>query len=1064
MSYTSLLPSEMEEILTMPLRKGDSRTLEEADAGREDRGNDIDEEDKTGKWGSKADSESEGDDEPSSKHAKTVDVKKPISNLTISLPIQKPSSPISSQFQDKYVDLVKVLDSAHTTELDPKKTHVIDDEIELALRVSKASSGIKTSSDHNIAFKQPSSPPFALVPIPPHPHLLPEEEQIGEMELEEGMISVINGIEEPVRSWMRGCWGHITKPIALTKAELNEDITHGQHFKRKGVWGAGVSGCSRTVSWTETAAPLPHPPPSEFLNHSALHTIRDHLSLFKVSTPIQVDVSESLLSDHPNQPFVHSVCTGLREGFWPFANTHPGEWPITYDNSDRPPKTEDEKEFLRVQIDHKVEVGRYSEPFGPGLLPGMYSMPIDAVPKPGTNKHRLVTNHSAGKHALNLMISREDIVGVMLDNVHDLANGLRVFRHRCPHASLHLWKADVSEAYRHMPMHPLWQIKQIIGFWGRRFVDRCNIFGGRASQCIYHALMSLVIWIAIFKILIHFLYIYVDDSFSFEDKHSLELYAPYQRLLPANMVKWLRLWDAIGLLHEERKQVFGLELPIIGFDGISDFAQQGSRCTLRDFQCLAGWLNWALNVYPLLWPGLLALYAKTSVEGVFFFKLVSWSYSHLLDSVMRVYTDVSGWGMGFWFPSLNLGFQSPLPVSAPTGSIFDFEALAVTSALLEAITQSSLGQRVAIFTDNLNTVAMFNSLTALPPYDWMLMVAVDAIISTKLDFRVFFVPGAHNVIADHLSRWNPSRNCLWRGTTETDLCMFVSHLKLLITLLCLTLHCLYLCSLLVFVLACKAMQSEKSEVHPLGDPGPVSPTMQSIATTGDRRRAAHRELVKQGTLDEENARTGRHKHARVETNEAAGSTNAAQPQGDELGKFNIDNDDYNAHQDQDESEPPVPQPDTNHQENKPLPNAPSRSPSPPDPVRDDDIELPQQNIDQHVHVNVDIDELERLAVLPKQKDAIAFIQALQHAMLDDPCVKLNEAALHRLQVPLREQLIIEDPSIRHAITTYFALEHSANKAYKQIRKSAACCFEGAADVPSHTCIERLIANIQEWNR
>jgi len=52
----------------------------------------------------------------------------------------------------KYVDLAKVLDSAHTTKLDPKKTHVIDEEIELALQVSKSSAGIRTSSDHNIAF------------------------------------------------------------------------------------------------------------------------------------------------------------------------------------------------------------------------------------------------------------------------------------------------------------------------------------------------------------------------------------------------------------------------------------------------------------------------------------------------------------------------------------------------------------------------------------------------------------------------------------------------------------------------------------------------------------------------------------------------------------------------------------------------------------------------------------------------------------------------------------------------------------------------------------------------
>ncbi|KAG2138177.1 hypothetical protein BD769DRAFT_1291067, partial [Suillus cothurnatus] len=52
----------------------------------------------------------------------------------------------------KYVNLAKVLESAHTMELDPKQTHVIDDEVELALRVSKSSGIIKSSSDHNIMF------------------------------------------------------------------------------------------------------------------------------------------------------------------------------------------------------------------------------------------------------------------------------------------------------------------------------------------------------------------------------------------------------------------------------------------------------------------------------------------------------------------------------------------------------------------------------------------------------------------------------------------------------------------------------------------------------------------------------------------------------------------------------------------------------------------------------------------------------------------------------------------------------------------------------------------------
>jgi hypothetical protein len=50
-------------------------------------------------------------------------------------------------------------------------------------------------------YEQPSSPPLALVPISPHLQLLPGEE-LGETELEEGMIPVINGIEAPARSRM----------------------------------------------------------------------------------------------------------------------------------------------------------------------------------------------------------------------------------------------------------------------------------------------------------------------------------------------------------------------------------------------------------------------------------------------------------------------------------------------------------------------------------------------------------------------------------------------------------------------------------------------------------------------------------------------------------------------------------------------------------------------------------------------------------------------------------------------------------------------------------------------
>ena len=44
--------------------------------------------------------------------------------------------------------------------------------------------------------------------------------------------------------------------------------------------------------------------------------------------------------------------------------------------------------------------------------------------------------------------------------------------------------------------------------------------------------------------------------------------------------------------------------------GLGDFALHGTRRPLRDFQHIAGYLNWALNVYPYLHPGLCVLYAK----------------------------------------------------------------------------------------------------------------------------------------------------------------------------------------------------------------------------------------------------------------------------------------------------------------------------------------------------------------------------------------------------------------------------------------------------------------------
>ena len=60
--------------------------------------------------------------------------------------------------------------------------------------------------------------------------------------------------------------------------------------------------------------------------------VADNPALFRVHTPIHIDIFENLLKRHPNPDFVTLVCTGLPEGFWPWADTLSGGFPTTHMN------------------------------------------------------------------------------------------------------------------------------------------------------------------------------------------------------------------------------------------------------------------------------------------------------------------------------------------------------------------------------------------------------------------------------------------------------------------------------------------------------------------------------------------------------------------------------------------------------------------------------------------------------------------------------------------------------------------------------------------------------------
>jgi hypothetical protein len=546
---------------------------------------------------------------------------------------------------------------------------------------------------------------------------------------------------------------------------------------------------------TETADPLPPPPPRSKLNVSAYTTIDNHPELFKIETPVNVDQFKAYLIDHPNQAYVDSVCRGLRDGFWPWA-THddPNLWK-TYDNSHRPINQTERMNFVREQRDEEIKLRRWSQSFGSQLLPGMYSSPIGVVPKPHSDKLRLVNDHSQEPYSPNSMITNTN-PSFPLDTIDDLVGVLLAARRdHGKNRQLVLWKSDVKSAYRLMPMHPLWQIRQIVTVDGEHYVDRCNTFGSRAGGWVWASFISLVLWIAIKVKKIDDILGYVDDDFSWDFAENTRYYPRYRKDLPDKQARYLELWDELGIPHDEAKQESGSPLTIIGFDvdpnsvsvrlpasrrsevfaAIDDFAKEGQKRTLLNFQELAGLIESALVANPFGRSGLSGVHGEMSgrqnpKELIPVSRRVCrelrWLKGHIQDNDggekvrfledwgkhgdLVNYVDACPSGLGLWIPSLHKGFHA---IIGGRG-ILDLEAFAIIAAL-EYAARRFRPTNLVIFSDSLISVEMFDSLNTRDEYRNGLVTAfVNIVKQHGIWCRVFHISGEENKTADALSRFN----------------------------------------------------------------------------------------------------------------------------------------------------------------------------------------------------------------------------------------------------------------------------------------------------------------------
>lgn len=571
-------------------------------------------------------------------------------------------------------------------------------------------------------------------------------------------------------------------------------------FLRFNCWDVRGKPLPRVVTWSLSADPLPRAP-SLPPGHCISMLLKGRPDLFKIITPVNVSAFHSYLKDHPNQAFCESVCRGLEIGFWPWANVEKEGYPETHDERRDPPREMERLAFMRDQRDKEVEKRRFSHGFGKELLPGMYGVPTFAVPKEGSSKLRLVTDQSAGKYSVNSM-QTEHTSAFPMDNMTQLGELiLRAHNRLQPNQRLVLFKSDVAEAYRTIPMHPIWQTKQVVTVDGERHVDHNNVFGGKRSGDTFIAFMSLVLWVAEKKWNIPGLCSYVDDVFGVAVNSDQRIYKPYGQKLPENQTRLLECWDALGVPHKKEKQVHGSQLMIIGFhvdvdrltlslapkrrsellEQLDRFiirkrsGDQQKRFQLKEYQQLTGWLSWAFNIYPYLRPCLCHLYHKIGPlkrrdalvymnhaisrelewaehhiqqsDGIIFLKEWEWK---LEEADYKVFCDASGFGLGFWYPELNEGYLADTPPNIPP-NIFFSEGLCIASALGN-VAERGRNFKVAIYTDNEASFQVFSSFHSIPSYNPILIYAADVMMKNNLQVRVVWTAGKKNRVADALSR------------------------------------------------------------------------------------------------------------------------------------------------------------------------------------------------------------------------------------------------------------------------------------------------------------------------
>ena len=115
------------------------------------------------------------------------------------------------------------------------------------------------------------------------------------------------------------------------------------------------------------------------------------------------------------------------------------------------------------------------------------------------------------------------------NNMHPFGQAMHQAHQDNPSVDLILYKLDIATAFLNLPVHPIWQLCQVITVDNAKYIICCLVFGNRASPRCWCAVSALICWIGEQKLDICRLHVYMDDFFGWDFVTDLVLFRGEKR-------------------------------------------------------------------------------------------------------------------------------------------------------------------------------------------------------------------------------------------------------------------------------------------------------------------------------------------------------------------------------------------------------------------------------------------------------------------------------------------------------------------------------------------------------